>query len=133
MRTVQRNKRNVWYALYLGENEEQSADENYTGEMNIYYSEPVRIRANVSPATGQNDLEPFGDIADYDKIVVTDEVDIPIDENSILWIDTAPVVGHGIDGYNYTVNRVARSFNSVSIAVRKVDVHVPFTPHPPSA
>ena len=97
---------------------------NYTGETEVTYATPVKIRANVSPATGQSNLEMFGNLTDYDRVVVTDQVSIPIDENSVLWIDAAPTE-NGVDGYNYIVRRVARSFNSVAIAVRKVDVEVP--------
>lgn len=124
MRTSQRNKRDVWYALYSGETELTDSNGNYTGETEVTYATPVKIRANVSPATGQSNLEMFGNLTDYDRVVVTDQVSIPIDENSVLWIDAAPTE-NGVDGYNYIVRRVARSFNSVAIAVRKVDVEVP--------
>lgn len=118
MRTLHRNKRDVWYSLYVGETELTDTDGFYTGETTIEYSEPVKIRANVSPATGQSNLEMFGNLTDYDRVIVTDEVDIPVDENSVLWIDKTPTDGE----HNYIVRRVARSFNGVSIAVRKVDV-----------
>lgn len=130
MRTLQRNKRDVWYALYTCEQEVVDADGNYTGETEITYAEPVKIRANVSPATGQSNVEMFGNFTDYDHIVVTDEVSIPVNENSVMWIDAEPVDGKGIIGYDYIVQRVARSFNSVAIAVRDVDVEV--EPTPPS-
>ena len=124
MRTVQRNKRDVWYALYLGEQEVVDEDGNYTGETAIAYSEPVQIRANVSPATGNTNMEMFGNFADYSRVVVTDDVSIPVNENAVMWIDKEPIEGHGIEGYNYIVRRVAKSFNSVAIAVRDVDVDV---------
>ena len=124
MRTVQRNKRDVWYALYLGEQEVVDEDGNFTGETEIAYSEPVHIRANVSPATGNTNMEMFGNFADYSRVVVTDDVSIPVNENAVMWIDKEPIEGHGIEGYNYIVRRVAKSFNSVAIAVRDVDVDV---------
>ena len=122
MRTLQRNKRTVWYALYQGETEQTDANGDYTGETEITYATPVAIRANVSPATGQSNLEMFGNLTDYDRVVVTDQVDVPIDENTVLWIDAEPTEDSGVEGFNYIVRRVARSFNSVAIAVRKVDV-----------
>lgn len=121
MRTVQRNKRELWYSLFNGETELQDSDGNYTGETDITYAPPVAIRANVSPATGQSNMEMFGNLTDYDRVVVTDEVDIPINENSVLFIDTVPIISaKGISGFDYIVRRVARSFNSVSIAVKKI-------------
>ena len=124
MRTLQRNKQDVWYALYTGEAEVVDESGNYTGETEISYAEPVKIRANVSPATGQADVEMFGNFTDYDHVVVTDDVNIPVDENSVMWIGTEPTEGHGIEGYNYVVRRVAKSFNGVAIAIRDVDVEV---------
>ena len=124
MRTLQRNKRDVWYALYLGEVEVVDEDGNYTGETEIAYGDPVHIRANVSPATGNTNMEMFGNFSDYSRVVVTDDVSIPVNENAVMWIDTEPTEGHGIEGYNYIVKRVARSFNSVAIAVEDVDVEV---------
>ena len=124
MRTLQRNKRDVWYALYLGEQEVVDEDGNYTGETEIAYGDPVHIRANVSPATGNTNMEMFGNFSDYSRVVVTDDVSIPVNENAVMWIDTEPTEGHGIEGYNYIVKRVARSFNSAAIAVEDVDVEV---------
>ena len=126
MRTVQRNKRGLWYALYQGETELTDADGNYTGETAVTYSPPVQIRANVSPATGQSDLEMFGNLTDYDRVIVTDEVDIPINENSVLFVDTVPIISaEGLSGFDYMVRRVAKSFNSVSIAIKKVSTEAP--------
>ena len=119
MRTLQRNKRDVWYSLYQGETELTDAEGKFTGETAVTYAKPVKIRANVSPATGYSNAEIFGNLTDYDRVIVTDEVDIPVDENSVIWLDSSPTDGE----YNFLVRRVARSFNSVSIAVRKVDVN----------
>ena len=68
----------------------------------------------------------FGESESYDKVIVLDDRDAPIDEHSILWVDTPPLLNE--DGttdtpYDYTVRRVARSLNGVSIAIKKVDVN----------
>lgn len=118
VKVLKRNKRKFWYSLYLSEVELVDADGNYTGETGVGYADPVECKANISPATGQSNLEMFGNLTDYDRVIVTDDVNIPIDENSVLWIDADPQNGV----HNYTVRRVARSLNSVAIAVRKVDV-----------
>lgn len=118
MRALKRNKRPFWYALYGVETELQDADVNYTGETEIGYSAPVKAKANISPATGQSNLEMFGNLTDYDRVIVTDDVNIPIDENTVIWIEK----DHLTEPHDYVVRRVARSLNSVAIAVRKVDV-----------
>lgn len=118
MKCLKRNKRPFWYALYGVETEMQDADGNYTGETSIGYSEPVKAKANISPATGQSNLEMFGNLTDYDRVIVTDDANIPIDENTVIWIEK----DHLTEPHDYVVRRVARSLNSVAIAVRKVDV-----------
>lgn len=120
MRALKRNKRTFWYCLYGTEIELQDSDGNYTGETAIGYGEPVQVKANISPATGQSNMEMFGNLTDYDRVIVSDDLTLPIDENTVLFIDKTPT--DGARGYDYTVRRVARSLNSVAIAVRKVDV-----------
>lgn len=145
MRCLKRNERTIWYALY--DHAEEIIDEaGYpTGEYIPVYGSPVEMRANVSPATGSARAEQFGNLEDYDKVIVTCDTLCPIDENSILFIDKVPgyaeagthtvirretVLGEDEIGehtvetplYDYTVRRVARSINSVSIAARKVAV-----------
>lgn len=123
MRTLARNKSTFWYALYLETEAVMDEYGNMTGEGRVIYSEPVEMKANISPATGYAQTEQFGNLDSYDKVIVTDDVNCPIDENSVLFIDKAPE--HNTDGdlmYDYTVRRVAKSLNSVSIAVRKVNV-----------
>lgn len=96
---------------------------NETGSPRVLYGEPVEMKANVSQATGISNTEQFGNLENYDKVIVTDDVNCPIDENSVLFIDKEPE--YSLDGdpmYDYTVRRVAKSINSVSIAVRKVNV-----------
>lgn len=123
MKTLKRNKQGFYYCLYTGAEEITDEYGNATGEYIPVYSEPVYMEANISPATGVSATEQFGGLDSYDKVIVTDDVNCPIDENSVLFIDKAPE--HSLDNtlmYDYTVRRVAKSLNSVSIAVRKVTV-----------
>ena len=46
--------------------------------------------ANISQATGQSNTEQFGNLENYDKVIVTDDLNCPIDENSVLFIDKEP-------------------------------------------
>ena len=123
MNALKRNKRKFWYCLYGTETELTDSDGFYTGETGVGYEAPVECWANISPATGQSNTEMFGNLTDYDRVIVTDDTAIPIDENTVLFIDKEPT--NGSDGYNYTVRRVAKSLNSVAIAIQKVDVTPP--------
>lgn len=122
MRTMRINKSPFYYCLYS--DTELTYDEygNENGTR-VIYDAPVKMNANISQATGQSNTEQFGNLENYDKVIVTDDLECPIDENSVLFIDKEPE--YSLDGdpmYDYTVRRVAKSINSVSIAVRKVNV-----------
>lgn len=122
MRALRRNKRLIYYCLYAGKVAVVDSDGNETGEQAISYGVPVELYANVSPATGTNDVEQFGNDLDYDKVIVTDDINCPIDEHSVLIVDDEPVYEDGNVNFDYIVRRVAKSLNSVSIAISKVKV-----------
>lgn len=123
MKALVRNKQKFHYALYVGSEPIVDDYGNETGEPIIEYSEPVEMWANISPATGFSQTEQFGGLDSYDKVIVTDDLTCPIDEHSVLFVEKEPE--HNLeDGlmYDYIVKRVAKSLNSISIAIRKVDV-----------
>ena len=124
MKCMVRNKRPFYYLLYLDKEKITDESGNETGEERMLYSEPVFMQANVSAATGFAQTEQFGNFISYDKVIVTDDVDCPIDENSVLFLDKEPEydLESGDPLYDYTVRRVAKSLNSVSIAVSKATV-----------
>ena len=125
MRCMVRNMRNFYYATYEGKLELEDEYGNPTGEYEVIYSEPMKCKGNVSAAQGEIQSRQFGDSESYDKVIVLDDVNIPIDEYSILWVDNLPTVheGDGALAHDYIVKEVARSMNSVSIAIKKVDVN----------
>lgn len=145
MRTLNRNKQSFWYCLF--DQKIPIIDEygDETGEYIVRYGAPQKMSANISPASGYAQTEQFGNLDNYDKVIVTDWMECPIDENSVLFIekevefadaitiDYTPsdtVLGDDeivpvtveVPVYNYTVRRVAKSVNGISIAIRKVDV-----------
>lgn len=122
MRLLKRNLVPVWYCLYKGKEPLLDDDGNETGEYTIGYQKPVKIMCNVSPATGQAQIGMFGNLESYDKVIITDDMDCPIDENTVLFIDNKPGFNQGKPTFDYTVRRVAKSLNSISIAVSKVKV-----------
>lgn len=123
MKIMERNKSTFHYLLYKGKTAITDASNNETGEYKVTYENAVEMRANISPATGQSSVEQFGNLENYDKVIVTDDLSCPIDENTVLFIDKAPAYdGDGNPLFDYTVKRVAKSLNSISIAVSKVKV-----------
>lgn len=122
MRTLERNKVSVWYALYEGT--DALTENGYkTGEKAVLYSTPQEIKANVSAARGEASTRQFGEDIQYDKVIVMEEC--PFDEVSVLWIDTPPVLepdGTTNTPHDYIVRGIAQSLNHVSVAVGKVKV-----------
>ncbi|XCH79059.1 MAG: hypothetical protein WHF31_16315 [Candidatus Dehalobacter alkaniphilus] len=124
MRTLERNKQVIYYALYEDKTPIKDEYGNETGEYEIQYSTPSALQVNVSAARGENSTRAFGETENYDKVLVTDDLSVPITETSILWIDTIPIIedGETATPHDYIVKKVAKSLNSVSFAVSKVNV-----------
>lgn len=146
MRCLDRNKSGFWYCTLLnGAAEIVDENGNRTGEKLPVYNEAVHIEANVSPASGYAQNEQFGDLTDYDHVIVTDDINCPITESTVLFLEKQPeyatdsvtvlpereallgeqeptAVVYSVPLYDYIVRRVSKSLNSVSIAVRKAKV-----------
>ena len=122
MKILNRNKRKFFYCLYSEQAVQYDEYGNETSEPLITYGTAVPMYANISQATGQSNTEMFGNLESYDKVIVTDDMECPIDENSVLFIDKEPEYRDNIPVYDYIVRRVAKSLNCVAIAVRKVTV-----------
>lgn len=125
MRSLIRNNSVFYYAKY--DNKAEIIDEygNKTGQYELVYDKPIRVNGNISASKGEMQSQQFGDSENYDKVIVLDNKDIPIDEYSILWVDTLPILnddGTTLTPHDYIVRRVARSLNSISIAISKVSV-----------
>ena len=125
MRCMVRNKTTFYYACYINEVEIIDEYGNASGEYKVLYGRIKPMQGNVSAAQGEMQSRQFGESESYDKVIVLDERDVPLDEHSILWVDTLPHLDE--DGltdtpHDYVVKKVARSLNGVSIAISKVDV-----------
>lgn len=125
MRCLERNKRVFYYALFNSKTEATDENGYFTGAYVLNYGNPIVAKANISAAKGETILRQFGEDVSYDKVIVMDNNVTLIDEYSVLWIDRLPVLeadGTTNTPYDYVVKQVARSLNSVSIAVARVDV-----------
>lgn len=112
MRTLNRNMRTLYYALV--DTESGELDE-WGNEYKVTYQTPVAMQANI--------IEQFGNNLKYDKVIVTTDMDCPIDETTVCCIDREP--SYNTSGellYDYRVRRVSKSLNSISIALEKVEV-----------
>ena len=143
MRTLERNKRTFYYCLYDTTGVVLDEYGNETGEPIVIYHDPVKMRANISEATGMSSAEQFGILENYDKVIVTDWMDCPIDESTVLFVDkrqefalarthvvvpavppatedTVEIAVVEVPVPDYRVVRVSKSLNSVSIAIKRL-------------
>ena len=123
MRSLKRNKRELWYANY--ERTEPVYDE-YMNEIGhkVIYSEPIRRDLNISAGRGEASDEVFGKSLDYSRVLSPDTPDTPINEFSVIWIGIKPEYENGEHkvAWNHIVAAVRDSKNVVQIAVKEVDI-----------
>lgn len=117
MRTLNRNKRTIYYALRTGEVENIDEYGNETGETTPVYDPPVELKCNISAATGADAVQAFGSFTNYSRTMCVSDPACPIDEDSIVWFG----VPH-TDPHNYLVVRKADSKNGILYALREVTV-----------
>lgn len=134
MKSLERNKRKFFYALYTDKLPRIDEYGNETGEYEIVRENPIEAYANISAAKGEVSTQMFGSSEGYDKVIVMDNNIPDIDEYTVLWVDSEPELdatgalvksenGDTVTPYDYTVKKVAKSLNSVSIAISKVTVN----------
>lgn len=136
MRNAKRNMQPYWYALYNGKTPDYDEYGNEIGWI-INYGPPVKAYGNISPSGGEAVVRQFGIDDGYDRVIVTQDRDTPINEQAVLWIDVTPELdengGLAVDDetgavltpWNYIVRKVARGlpvFGCTQIVVGRVDV-----------
>lgn len=117
MRSLNKNKRQIYYALYVGD--EPIVDEygNETGESNPLYGDMKDLRCNVSAASGEDSVQAFGSFTNYTRVVCVSDNNCPLAENAIMWFGVSTE-----EPYNYIVTRRADSKNGILYALQEVKV-----------
>jgi len=124
MRSLKRNERNFWYAQYNKKIPILDSDGYETGDYETGYSAPVSFSANISAGRGDSQDAVFGKEIDFTRTISTTDMTCPINEHSLIWIETEPVLkADGTADPNsadYTVATLpARSLNSIMIAIKR--------------
>ncbi len=117
MRSLNRNKRLIHYALRTEETVIIDEYGNETGESTPTYTEPVALYCNVSAAQGEDAVQAFGSFTGYSRTISVSDVNCPIDEDSIVWFGVPETEPH-----NYIVVQKADSKNGVLYALQEVTV-----------
>lgn len=130
MRNLIKNNRRLWYATFSGE--QQGVDENgdITGVPVKTYSEPVEFHANLSATRGTQGFtgtgassDYFGQDVKYDLIISTAQMDLPIDEYTLIWTSEPEMGANNAVDYSkagYRVKAVARGLYHMKYAIRSL-------------
>ena len=138
-----RSKQTFWYALYDSTVDDYGNAVNYNYQSNggnqigtyTTYKAPVKASGIISAARGVVETRQFGEDLNYDKTIVMEDRDTPIDEYAVLWVDREPDIdllgeltvnanGDYVTPWDYIVRKVGRGLPSGSavIAISKVNV-----------
>jgi len=123
-RTLRRNRQEFWYSLYEGFETIKNEHGHEIGQK-VKYSNPVQAFANISAARGESEAAVFGISIQYDKSMVFAKDEYPIDETTVLFIDTKPELNpdESTDTkHDYVVTCIATSLKYTTVAMSRVDV-----------
>ena len=117
MRNLDRDRRPVLIARYVGIAPEVDADGLYTGRNVPSYTEPEEFLPTVSAAMGEAQNDIFGQKLEYDRRLTIDDPAFEVKESDRLWVDADPESEH-----DHVVKRVARTGSYTVIAAKRVEV-----------
>lgn len=117
MRSLERNKRTIHYAIYLGDAPILDEQGFETGESRPTYGDINELRCNVSSASGEDAVEAFGNFTRYTRAVCVSDKNCPLDEDSVVWFGIPTS-----EPYNYIVTLKADSKNGIMYALQEVKV-----------
>ena len=146
MRVLQRNKKDLWFANRTGETLVVDGNGLKTGEREQTYGTPQKIRVSMSMSSGANNLgsqgmvtlDPYGLTTAYTHNAITEDMNCPMTEESIVWYGIEPTrtvtVTKTVNGetvteeqtvsvpHNFKVVRKAVSLNHLIYYLKEVDV-----------
>lgn len=141
MRMLKKNKQKLHYSLFIEERPKYALDEfgnkiieyvdeegneyyRETGETERVYSLPVEFLGNISMSGGEAEAMEFGlNTADYEAVLIVDKGLLPVDESSLIWFDSEPVIDdNGLVDYvtaDYSIIKISPSLNVDKYVLKK--------------
>ena len=123
MRNATKNNRRMWYALYDGRVMMNDTAGRPTLEYSESYSSPVEFYANLSAGTSDAEEQPFGANVQYDRIILSHDMGLPINEHSLIWLNEPEVNPYGLADPKTADYEVAAapldSLNVIRIAIKR--------------
>ena len=117
MRSLNRNKRQLYYALHLEDKTILDEYGNESGESEPVYGDAIELHGNISAASGEDVAQAFGNFTNYTRVLCVADISCPMAVRSIVWF--------GVDvgkPHNYVVTRKADSKNGILYALQEVTV-----------
>lgn len=133
MRQLRKNKRQLYYANYLGVVDETQGYTEIDGEMIAVkvgtkkaYSEPIRFEANLGINNGTTDQSEYGlEVGDYNAVISADKGALPLSEQSLIWHKSKPETdadGHVVpESADYRVVAIKTSLNEERFILKARD------------
>lgn len=145
MRILARNKKDLWYANPVSSSYVTDNNNLKTGEKEVVYAEPQKVKMSMAISSGANNLgsqgmasvEPYGLVTGYTARAVTEDLNCPMEEQSRVWYGILPTRTRTVETtangqtttveeevpvpYNYTVVRKAKSLNHLIYYLKEVD------------
>lgn len=137
MRDCKKNQQELYYATYSDQITEYYRDsdgniiyDEIDGELiprikneRAGYNNPVPFDINISAGKGTAQEEVFGTDVDFTRSICTTDLSLPIDERSIVWIESEPkYLSDGTVDPNSADYKVAakpaKGLNSLMIALK---------------
>lgn len=145
MRILSRNKKPIWYANSIRQIPVTDQHGLKTGGKRNIYGKPTRELFSIAISSGANnlgsqgmaELEQYGVVTGYTHRAVTENMDCPMNEESILWLsepdptwaemtdeewEQAQENGSVRPVYQFRVVRKAVSLNHLIFYLKEVDV-----------
>lgn len=117
MRCLRKNMQTLYYKNLISYDAYINQDGYYDGSLDLQYGEPVKFKANVSGnlagtgrAADDATIEPYGQPLDYDKTIVTDILDLPINYSTVYIIDNE----------QYRTSSINKTLNILRIRVKHI-------------
>lgn len=108
----------VFYKLYEGCEDIKDRYGNLTGTKLPIYGTLKNAMLCISPSNGTYEVEQFGSLKNYDRVMTTSDTTLDINEDSILWIDNQDTS----KPHDYIVKKRALWKNSILFAIQQVTV-----------
>lgn len=138
MRSLKKNQQKLWYSTYSNQITiyERDSDGNIIYDEidgdryprilseQAGYNSPVSFSANIAMSGGEAEAKEYGlNSTDYEAVIMTTDKTLPIDELSLIWQKTAPVINpdRTVDGdsADYKVIAVRPSLNAVKYFLKE--------------